>query len=128
MGAVTSPDVRGQIQDDDESLRLMDYPDSTEPIPTLDLSDYLSGRPGGLEQAARDLHEISTTVGFFYLKGHQIPEPVIEAIFRESRRFHSLPEAVKRTVPRVDNDGFKSGYQEIYEDRPAAKVNIINDA
>ena len=128
MTTLESPDVRGRIEDDAEALRLMDFPDSTEEIPTLDLSAYLSGAAGALEQAARDLHEISTTVGFFYLTGHGIPQSVIDGVFRESRRFHSLPEEVKRKVPRVDNDGFKSGYQEIFEERAKAKVNIINDA
>ena len=41
------PDVRGQVADDAEALRLMDYPDSTEEIPTLDISDYLAGGPVG---------------------------------------------------------------------------------
>src|SRR4051794_9784753 len=106
MSDVLSPDVRGTIADDAEALRLMDYPDSTETIPTLDLSGYLTGAAGGLEQAARDLHAISTTVGFFYLKGHGIPQDVIDAVFRESRRFHSLPEAEKDKVAQVEHDGF----------------------
>ena len=128
MTVASPPDVRGRVEDDDEALRLMDYPDSTEEIPTLDLSDYLTAAPGGLERAARALHEISTTVGFFYLRDHGIPQDSIDAAFRESKRFHSLPDAGKRAVPRVNLDGFKSGYQEMYEDRPRAKVNIINDA
>ena len=93
MNKSTSPDVRGELLDDETALRLMDHPDSTEEIPTLDISAYLDGQPGGLEQAARDLHEISTTVGFFYLRGHGVPQSVIDDIFRETRRFHELPDS-----------------------------------
>jgi isopenicillin N synthase-like dioxygenase len=128
MTTLAAPDPRGRIADDGEEIRLMDYPDSTEEIPTLDLSAYLSGAAGGLEQAALDLHEISTTIGFFYLKGHGIPQSTVDGLFRESRRFHSLPEEEKRKVPRLDKYGFKSGYQEIFEELAKAKVNIINDA
>ena len=45
-------DVRGEIQDDDESVYLMDHPDSDEEIPTLDMAPYLSGQPGGCETVA----------------------------------------------------------------------------
>ena len=128
MSTLQAPDVRGRIEDDEAALRLMDYPDSNEEIPTLDFTDYLAGKPGGLEQAARDLHEISTTVGFFFLKGHGIPEACVDTIFRESRRFHALPDAEKRKVPRCEHFSFKSGYQEMYEERPNAQVNIINNA
>ena len=128
MNKSASPDVRGELLDDETALRLMDHPNSTEEIPTLDISAYLAGSVGGLEQAAHDLHEISTTVGFFYLRGHGIPQGVIDAIFRETKRFHELPEDVKSRVPRINHDGFKSGYHGLFEKRPAAKVNIINDA
>jgi len=33
-----------------EEIRLMDYPDSTEEIPLLDMSAYLRGEPGGRER------------------------------------------------------------------------------
>jgi len=44
-------DVRGEIPDDDQSIRLMDHPDSAEEIPTLDMSPYLSGQSGGASQS-----------------------------------------------------------------------------
>jgi hypothetical protein len=91
MDDVKIADMRGEIKDDPESLYLMDHPDSTEEIPVLDFGPYLQGVRGGLEAVAADLREISTTVGFFYLTGHGIPQNVIDRIFAESRRFHSLP-------------------------------------
>ncbi len=60
--------MRGEIRDDDHSVYLMDHPDSDEEIPTLDISPYLSGEPGGREKVAAKFRDISTTVGFFYLR------------------------------------------------------------
>ena len=47
MDTMKVHDVRGEIQDDDESVYRMDHPDSNEEIPTLDMASYLSGQPGG---------------------------------------------------------------------------------
>jgi len=121
-------DIRGEIKDDPETLYLMDHPDSDEVIPTLDMSPYLSGEPGGRERVAAHLDEISRTVGFFYLKGHGIPQSVIDRTFQESQRFHSLPEEVKSVIPWFATDTLKSGYQGAEGPRSSANVNIIPDA
>ena len=126
--SATVTDVRGEIKDDPETLYLMDHPDSTEEIPTLDISPHLTGQAGGREKAAAHLDEISRTVGFFYLKGHGIPQEVINRTFQESRRFHTLPEEQKAVIPWFKNDTLKSGYQPGGEERPTANVNIISDA
>jgi len=46
----------------DEEIRLMDYPDSAEEIPLLDMSPYLRGEPGGRERVAASLTEITETI------------------------------------------------------------------
>ena len=114
---------------EEEEIRLMDYPDSTEEIPLLDMSPYLKGEPAGRERVAAQLKQITETVGFFYLSGHGIPQSQIDRVFAESRRFHSLPEEVKRKVPLVDVDSHKTGYSGLAaERRRGAIVNIISDA
>jgi isopenicillin N synthase-like dioxygenase len=114
---------------EEEELRLMDYPDSTEEIPTLDMSPYLKGEPGGRERVAAHLKEISETIGFFYLTGHSIPDDLQKQVFEQSKRFHSLPEEVKNRIPLVDVDTHKTGYQGGGEERSnRANVNIIKDA
>ena len=129
MVELKTQDIRGEIRDDDESIRLMDYPDSTEEIPTFDIAAYLNGEPGGRERAAAKLREISTTVGFFYLKGHGIPPDLIESVFAQSRRFHALPIETKKALPYFDVGGFKSGYQPCQEDDyQHTNVNIISSA
>jgi isopenicillin N synthase-like dioxygenase len=121
-------DIRGEIKDDPESLYLMDHPDSDEQIPTLDMGPYLNGAPGGREKVAAQLREISQTVGFFYLKGHGIPQDVIDRVFDESRRFHALPAAVKNAIPYITTDSFGSGYQPGSRERRRTNSNIITDA
>jgi isopenicillin N synthase-like dioxygenase len=122
-------DMRGELRDDDHSVYLMDHPDSDEEIPTLDMSPYLTGQPGGREKVAAKLHEISTTVGFFYLKGHGIPQDLLDRVFAESKRFHALPSAVKTAIPYFETGGFKSGYQPCFhDDYQRTNVNIISNA
>ena len=127
--ATTAHDVRGDLRDDDEAIRLMDHPDSDEEIPTLDIAPYLAGQPGGREAAAAKLREVSRTVGFFYLKGHGIPQELIDRVFEQSRRFHALPIETKTKIPYFDTGSFKSGYQPCTkDDYQRTNINIINDA
>ncbi len=122
-------DVRGDIRDDDESVYLMDHPDSDEQIPILDISPHLKGEPGGREAVAAQLREISKTIGFFYLKGHGIPQELLDRVFAESRRFHSLPLEVKEKIPYFDNSTFKSGYLPCtLDDYQRTNINIISNA
>jgi isopenicillin N synthase-like dioxygenase len=56
-------------------------------IPTIDLTG-LGSNPEGVVAAIRRAY---TEVGFAYLVGHRIPAAMIDAAFRQSRRFHALP-------------------------------------
>ncbi len=132
MSAQTAvaPPARQKVKlSEEEEVRLMDYPDSTEEIPTLDIAPYLKSEKGGRERVAAQLKEITETVGFFYLKGHGIPQSQIDEVFAQSRRFHTLPDEVKRQVPYVNVDSHKTGYLGAQVARSArANVDIISDA
>jgi len=122
-------DVRGAIRDDEEAVYLMDHPDSNEEIPILDISPYLGGAAGGREAVAARLRDISTTIGFFYLRGHGIPQDLIDGVFNESRRFHALPIEAKKKIPYFDVGSFKSGYQPCLRDEyQRTNINIIANA
>jgi isopenicillin N synthase-like dioxygenase len=124
-----SPVVEDAPKDDDETVRLMDYPDSTEEIPLLDIAPFLAGEPGAREAIAAQLREITETVGFFYLKGHGIERSLIDRVFEQSRRFHGLPHEAKEAVGYVINDTFRSGYRSGKTDRPArSNSRIISGA
>jgi isopenicillin N synthase-like dioxygenase len=122
-------DVCGDIRDDEESVYLMDHPDSDEIIPTLDIAPYLNGKPGSRETVAAHLGEISKTVGFFYLKGHGIPQELIDGVFEQSRRFHALPAETKKKIPYFETGSFRSGYQPCFKDEyQRTNINIIANA
>jgi isopenicillin N synthase-like dioxygenase len=63
----------------------------TETIPLIDVADFLRDVPGAREEVARRLAEALTTVGFFLLVGHDVPEALIRQTFAEAQRFHALP-------------------------------------
>lgn len=129
MNTVIGPDAAMVFDDHAESAYLMDHPDSVEEIPTLDIAPYLAGEPGALQSVANHLGEISRTVGFFYLKGHGVPEDLVDRVFAESRRFHGLPADVKAKTPHRFTDSFQSGYVRPATPRSkSAKVDIIADA
>jgi isopenicillin N synthase-like dioxygenase len=122
-------DMRGDIPDDEEAVYLMDHPDSDEEIPTLDISPYLDGTPGGRERAAAQLRDISRTIGFFYLKGHGIAQELMDGVFEQARRFHALPIEIKKQIPYFETGGFKSGYMPCSEDGYQNRnINIISNA
>jgi isopenicillin N synthase-like dioxygenase len=122
-------DVRGEIRDDEDSIYLMDHPDSDEQIPTLDITSYLRGESGSRDKAAAQLRDISKTIGFFYLKGHGVPQNLIDAVFEQSRRFHALPIETKKKIPYFETGSFRSGYQPCtQDDYQLTNINIIENA
>jgi isopenicillin N synthase-like dioxygenase len=129
MTTVGGVDARVLSDDSVDSTHLMDHPDSTEDIPILDIAPYLAGEAGALDAVAHRLRDISRTIGFFYLKGHGVPQRLVDRVFAESRRFHGLPADVKAKTPHRFTDSFQGGYVAPATPRSkAAKVDIIADA
>jgi len=67
-------------------------------IPVLDLSDFLAGKPGALEQTAADLRRACERVGFYFITGHGVDWGIVDGAFEASRRFHALPLERKLAV------------------------------
>jgi isopenicillin N synthase-like dioxygenase len=103
----------------------MDHPDSTEEIPTIDIADYLAGGLCAQERAAEQLRQTSETVGFFYLRGHGIPETVFSGVFEASRRFHELPLETKMKIPLIHSGVLSTGYSPVQSEREKANINLI---
>jgi isopenicillin N synthase-like dioxygenase len=91
-------------------------------IPVIDMADYFADRPGALAEAARQVHEALTTIGFFVLTGHGVPAALIERTFDEARRFHNLPIAKKLALKLNEHI---NGYMVM--GRYAVRTSDIND-
>jgi isopenicillin N synthase-like dioxygenase len=84
-------------------------------IPVIDVTDFLAGRPGAASTAAARLRLAFETVGFYYLRGHGVPQALIDAAYAEAARFHAQPLEAKLAV-RVDEHNI--GYMPIARKPP----------
>ncbi len=57
----------------------------------------------------RRLGQVAHEVGFFYLTGHGVPEPLISRVLDTARRFFALPQADKDAIAMVNSPHFR-GY------------------
>lgn len=75
----------------DASPTLTAATDSGDEIPIIDVSGALAGDKGALAACARKLQRAYEDVGFWFLKGHHIPQTLIDRVFTEVARFHAQP-------------------------------------
>lgn len=76
-------------------------------IPILDLAPYLSGQPGAREKLGTQLCHALENIGFYFIKGHGVPQSLIDAVFAETMRFHAQPLDLKMRLRRNrDNVGY----------------------
>ncbi len=110
-----------EATDDPDVIYLMDHPDSTEEIPTIDISGYLAGKPGEARRIAQELRRVTETIGFFYLSGHGVEQSMFDRMFAEAERFFALPLAEKKKIPQ---DG-KTGYFEVKEQERVGNQYLV---
>jgi isopenicillin N synthase-like dioxygenase len=73
--------------------------DATDcPIPILDAAAFLNGEPGALESLSLELRDALENVGFYYLRGHDVPQSLIDQVFAECARFHAQPLDAKMAL------------------------------
>jgi len=64
-------------------------------LPVIDVSPLMDASDAGIRAVAAEIHAACTGPGFFYIRGHGVPDAVIEAAREQSRRFFHLPPEVK---------------------------------
>jgi isopenicillin N synthase-like dioxygenase len=67
-------------------------------LPVIDMASVRARDKAGTQRAAAAIHEACSTVGFFYITNHGVPEPVIRAAHAEAQRFFRQPIEKKREV------------------------------
>lgn len=70
-------------------------------IPVIDLGPFLAGAPGAAAAAARAIGEASETLGFYFIGNHGIAQGLIDDVFVQAQRFHTMPEADKLAVRAI---------------------------
>jgi isopenicillin N synthase-like dioxygenase len=60
-------------------------------IPVIDISAFLAGERSALQRCAAELRHAYEDVGFWFLKGHTVPQALIDRVFAEVARFHAQP-------------------------------------
>ena len=72
----------------------------TDSLPVIDVSGLRAGtpEPGIVEAVAAEIRAACTGPGFFYIRGHGIPQPVIDAAVTAAQDFFHLPAETKRQV------------------------------
>ena len=71
---------------------------TTDKIPVIDISPLASGDETALQQVADELCSAASTVGFFYIENHSIPQAQIDDVFALSRSFFGASNEQKRSV------------------------------
>lgn len=64
-------------------------------IPVVNVEEHLHGNARATLAAAAQIREALENVGFFYLVGHGIDWALVDQMYDEARRFHSLSEELK---------------------------------
>lgn len=87
-------------------------PKAADKIPVIDLKGSFSDDPAARQQVAWEIHKACRESGFFYVTGHGIPQPLIDAQFDWAKRFFELPIDEKQTI-NMKKSPSKVGYEPI---------------
>jgi isopenicillin N synthase-like dioxygenase len=68
------------------------------PIPILDTSAVIAGRPGAVDALGAELRTALQDIGFYYLIGHGVDSALVDAAFDACRRFHAQPLDAKMAL------------------------------
>ena len=60
-------------------------------IPIIDFAGVRAGDPQALRRVAQQIREACTTIGFFYIVNHGVPQASIDAAADAARRVFAFP-------------------------------------
>ena len=104
-----------------KTMAVKNLEEVTRAIPVIDVGPAFRGEPGGLDDVAAEVRRASEQVGFFYVAGHGVPQPIIDAAFAASRELHAMPAAEKQAL-RINENNI--GYLPVNESiQRASKVH-----
>jgi len=80
-----------------------------ENIPSVDLSDFLSGNETRKQKFIKEIGEAYEEIGFVALKSHFLPDELSEKLYQDVKAFFDLPEKVKESY-QIDGIGGQRGF------------------
>ena len=72
---------------------------STDSIPIIDLAPSFRSEQGR-QKVSDDIRSACETIGFFTIRGHGVPDALVNALFSTARTFFSLPAETKLQTPQ----------------------------
>ena len=69
-----------------------------EEFPVIDVGPCLAGAPDALEETAGEIRRAMESLGFMMFRNTGVSQPVVDAAFAASRRFHALPDTERMKV------------------------------
>ncbi|CAL5872080.1 uncharacterized protein PFLUO_LOCUS6337 [Penicillium psychrofluorescens] len=79
---------------------------TTEEIPFVDISRIFDENLEVRKAVAEEIRVAATTIGFFYIKNHGIPDKVITAAQAAAQNFFHQPEEIKQRVNQANSKWF----------------------
>jgi isopenicillin N synthase-like dioxygenase len=81
-------------------------------VPVIDLAPARSGGRADRERVARDIDAACREIGFFAIRGHGVPDALVEDLRRRAHEFFALPLADKLAA-RHPSPGTNRGYHPV---------------
>lgn len=82
---------------------------SIKKIPSVDLRDFLSNHPAKKQKFVNEIGKAYQEIGFVALKGHFLPQELVERLYNAVRAFFALPKETKEKY-EVPGIGGQRGY------------------
>jgi isopenicillin N synthase-like dioxygenase len=79
-------------------------------LPIIDIGGLRTPDPDARRNVATALREACRANGFFYIRNHGVPEPLVAAVFGEAERLFALPVARKADVDKAKSSANR-GYE-----------------
>lgn len=80
-------------------------------IPIVDISSLvISSTPTDISKTSKELGDAFKDVGFVFIKGHQVPQELVERVYSHAKKLFELPENVKQTMSMTSNSHTHRGY------------------
>ncbi len=78
-------------------------------IPSVDLSDFLSGDVARKQKFIKEIGEAYEEIGFVALRGHFLSDELTENLYKEVKNFFDLPDEIKHSY-EIEGIGGQRGY------------------